>query len=131
MATDPRFSTNDARLAHRDEFRARVERALATDSTTEWVQRLEKVAIACGPIYELDEVFQDPQVQHLELVTEVEQPGLGPVRMLGFPFRLSAGPIGVRRPAPRLGEHTDEVLEELGLEPTDIKRLLDAGVVED
>jgi crotonobetainyl-CoA:carnitine CoA-transferase CaiB-like acyl-CoA transferase len=70
-------------------------------------------------------------VQHLELVTEVEQPGLGPVRMLGFPFRLSAGPIGVRRPAPRLGEHTDEVLEELGLEPTEIKRLLDAGVVED
>lgn len=131
MATDPRFSTNDARLAHRDEFRARVERALATDSTTEWVQRLEKAAIACGPIYELDEVFQDPQVQHLELVTEVEQPGLGPVRMLGFPFRLSAGPIGVRRPAPRLGEHTDEVLEELGLEPTEIKRLLDAGVVED
>jgi crotonobetainyl-CoA:carnitine CoA-transferase CaiB-like acyl-CoA transferase len=129
MATDPRFSTNDARLTHREEFRARVERALVTDSTAQWVLRLEKAAIACGPIYELDEVFEDPQVQHLELVTEVDQPGLGPVRMLGFPFRVSAGSVGVRRPAPRLGEHTEEVLTELGVSRAEQESLAAAGAI--
>jgi crotonobetainyl-CoA:carnitine CoA-transferase CaiB-like acyl-CoA transferase len=123
MATDPRFVTNDGRVAHREEFRARVERALATDITAAWVSRLEKAAIACGPIYELDEVFADPQVEHLGLVAEIDQPGLGPVRMLGFPYRLSAGAIEIRRPAPRLGEHTAEVLTALGISRTEIERL--------
>jgi crotonobetainyl-CoA:carnitine CoA-transferase CaiB-like acyl-CoA transferase len=129
LAADPRFATNEARLAHREQFRARVERALATASTAAWVTRLEKAAIACGPIYELDEVFADPQVQHLGLVTEVDQPGFGPVRMLGFPYRLSAGPVGVRRPAPRLGEHTAEVLAELGVSQAEQDRLAAAGTI--
>ncbi len=129
MATDPAFATNDARVAHREEFRARVERALASDDTATWVTRLEKAAIACGPIYEFDEVFADPQVRHLELVADVEQPGLGTVRMLGFPFRTSAGPVKVHRPAPRLGEHTGEVLQELGLAPAEIERLAAVGVI--
>jgi crotonobetainyl-CoA:carnitine CoA-transferase CaiB-like acyl-CoA transferase len=129
MATDPAFATNEARVAHREEFRARVERALASDDTAAWVTRLEKAAIACGPIYEFDEVFADPQVRHLELVVDVEQPGLGSVRMLGFPFRTSAGPVKIHRPAPRLGEHTDEVLRELGIAPGEIERLKKAGVV--
>jgi crotonobetainyl-CoA:carnitine CoA-transferase CaiB-like acyl-CoA transferase len=129
LAADPRFATNEARLAHREEFRARVERALATASTAAWVTRLEKAAIACGPIYELDEVFADPQIQHLGLVTEVDQPGLGPIRMLGFPYRLSAGPVGVRRPAPRLGEHTAEVLAELGVSQAEQHRLAAAGTI--
>jgi crotonobetainyl-CoA:carnitine CoA-transferase CaiB-like acyl-CoA transferase len=129
LATDPRFVTNDARVAHREEFRARVERALAAESTEVWVNRLEKAAIACGPIYELDEVFQDPQVEHLGLVTEIDQPGLGAVRMLGFPFRLSAGPVGIRRPAPRLGEHTAEVLTELDVPRAEQERLAAAGTI--
>lgn len=129
MATDPAFATNDARVAHREEFRARVERALGSEDTAAWVARLEKAAIACGPIYEFDEVFGDPQVRHLELVVEVDQPGLGPIHMLGSPFRTSAGPVKVRRPAPRLGEHTDEVLRELGLPPAEIDRLQSCGAV--
>jgi crotonobetainyl-CoA:carnitine CoA-transferase CaiB-like acyl-CoA transferase len=68
-------------------------------------------------------------VQHLELVTAVAQPGLGAVRMLGFPFRVSAGPIGVRRPAPRLGEHTEEVLTELGISPAEQESLAAAGAI--
>jgi crotonobetainyl-CoA:carnitine CoA-transferase CaiB-like acyl-CoA transferase len=130
MADDPAFATNDARVAHREQFRARVERTLATEDTATWVSRLEKAAIACGPIYEFDEVFTDPQVRHLELVAEVDQPGLGPVRMLGFPFKISAGAVGIRRPAPRLGEHTREVLAELGLGPAEIERLATTRVVQ-
>jgi len=129
LATDPRFATNDARVANREEFRARVERRLAEATTAEWVERLGKASVACGPIYELDEVFEDPQVRHLGLVTEADQPGLGRVRMLGFPYRASGAAPPVRRPAPRLGEHTAEVLGELGLTPGEIQALAASGVV--
>jgi crotonobetainyl-CoA:carnitine CoA-transferase CaiB-like acyl-CoA transferase len=129
LAADPRFATNASRLAHHAELKARIEAVLAKATTTEWVERLAAASVAAGPIYEFDEVFEDPQVRHLGLVTEVEQPGYGRVRMLDFPFRASATPTPVRRPAPRLGEHTAEVLGELGLSPAEIERLATAGAV--
>jgi len=129
LATDPKLATNDSRVANHDEFRARVERALARDTTGAWVARFEAEQVAAGPIYEFDEVFADPQVKHLGLVTEVEQPGYGRARMLAFPVRASATPGSIRRPAPLLGEHTAEVLGELGLPKREIDRLAAAGVV--
>jgi crotonobetainyl-CoA:carnitine CoA-transferase CaiB-like acyl-CoA transferase len=129
LATDPKLATNDSRVANHDEFRARVERALARDTTGAWVARFEAEQVAAGPIYEFDEVFADPQVKHLGLVTEVEQPGYGLARMLAFPVRASATPGAIRRPAPLLGEHTAEVLGELGLPKSEIDRLAAAGVV--
>src|SRR4029453_18394166 len=84
------------------EFRARVERSLARDTTAGWVERFEAEQVAAGPICEFDEVFEDPQVKHLGLVAEVEQPGYGPARMLAFPVKASATPGTIRRPAPRL-----------------------------
>jgi len=129
LATDPRFATNDARLANYDEFRARVERALATATTAEWQERFERAQIAAGPVYELDEVFADPQITHLGLVAEVEQPGYGTARMLAFPVRASATPAAIRRPAPLLGEHTAEVLGEIGIAPEEIDRLVAIGAV--
>src|SRR5262245_4251709 len=130
METDPRFATNDARLAHHAEFKARVEGLFATAPVAEWVARLEAATIAAGPVYELDEVFADPQVQHLELVAEMDQPGAGRVRILGFPGRASATPPRIARPAPLLGQHTAEVLGELGLSRDEIDRLAASGVVE-
>ncbi len=124
-----RFATNAARLAHYEDFRARMEAALARATTAVWVERMEKGQIAAGPIYEFDEVFQDPQVRHLGLVAEFDQPGLGRARVLGFPSRASATPASIRRPAPLIGEHTDEVLTELGLAPEAIDRLVAARVV--
>ena len=129
LATDPRFATNDARLANYEEFRTRVERRLAGDTTAEWQERFERAQIAAGPVYEFDEVFTDPQVTHLGLVTEIEQPGYGRARMLGFPVRASATPAAIRRPAPLLGEHTAENLGELGVASDDIDRLAAAGTI--
>lgn len=129
LATDPRFATNDARLANYDAFRARVERALAGATTAEWLERFERAQIAAGPVYELDEVFLDPQVKHLGLVVEVAQPGYGTARMLGFPVRASATPATIRRPAPLLGEHTAEILTELGVDAAEIDRLAAAGAI--
>ena len=125
----PRFATNEQRLENYKEFRARMEAALGQATTAEWVARMEKGQIAAGPIYEFDQVFEDPQVRHLDLVAEFEQPGLGRARVLGFPSRASATPASIRRPAPLVGEHTDEILKELGVAPDDIDRLAAAGVV--
>jgi crotonobetainyl-CoA:carnitine CoA-transferase CaiB-like acyl-CoA transferase len=74
-------------------------------------------------------VFQDPQVLAQEMVMDVEHPGHGLVRMVGFPMKLSATPCRVRRPAPGLGEHSDEVLTELGYAATDRAALRAAGVI--
>jgi crotonobetainyl-CoA:carnitine CoA-transferase CaiB-like acyl-CoA transferase len=129
LATDPKFATNDSRLAHHDELKARVEAALAAATAAEWVTRFEAAQVAAGPIYEFDEVFEDPQVKHLGLVAEVDQPGYGKAKMLAFPVRASATPARIRRPAPLLGEHTAEVLGELGLPKAEIERLAAAGVI--
>ena len=129
MESDPRFADNPARLANHAAFKARVEAILGTGSVTGWVARLEAGGIAAGPIYEFDEVFEDPQVRHLGLVAEVEQPGAGKVKMLTFPGRASATPPRIDRPAPLLGQHTAEVLGELGLSREEIDRLAAASVL--
>jgi crotonobetainyl-CoA:carnitine CoA-transferase CaiB-like acyl-CoA transferase len=129
LRLEPRFSTNADRLTNHGELRARVTAALAAGTTAEWVARFEAASIAAGPIHEFDEVFEDPQVRHLGLVAEVEQPGYGRARMLGLPFRASATPGTIRRPAPLPGEHTAEVLGEMGLSPEEIERLAGAGAI--
>jgi crotonobetainyl-CoA:carnitine CoA-transferase CaiB-like acyl-CoA transferase len=129
LITEPRFATNDARIANHPDFKARVEGALAKRTVDEWVDRMIAAGIAAGPIYELDQVFDDAQVRHTGMVREVDQPGLGTVRMLGFPFAVGGKRPAVRRPAPRLGEHTREVLDELGISSSDIDRLAGVGAV--
>ena len=129
LRTDPRFADNPSRLVHHGEFKARVEEALGRGTVAEWVERLVAAGIASGPIYELDQVFEDPQVKHLGAVVEVDQPGHGPVKMLSFPFRAGGVTPPIRRPAPRLGEHTREVLAEVGVAPAEIDALAAAGVV--
>ena len=129
METDPRFATNPARPANHAAFKARVEAILGTSEATDWVARLEAGGIAAGPIYEFHEVFEDPQVRHLGLVAEVDQPGAGKVKMLTFPGRASGTPPRIDRPAPLLGQHTAEVLGELGLAREEIDRLAAASVI--
>jgi crotonobetainyl-CoA:carnitine CoA-transferase CaiB-like acyl-CoA transferase len=129
LMSEPRFATNEARIAHHPDFKARVEAALAKRPVADWVERMLAAGIAAGPIYEFDQVFEDAQVRHMGMVRELEQPGLGTIRMLGFPFAVAGARPAVRRPAPRLGQHTREVLGELGMSAGDIGHLVAIGAV--
>ena len=129
LISEPRFATNEARVTNHPDFKARIEAAMAKRTVNEWVERLVGVGIAAGPIYEFDQVFEDAQVRHMGMVRDVDQPGLGSVRMLGFPFAVGGSRPPVRRPAPRLGEHTREVLGELGISASEIDRLAALGAV--
>ena len=130
LATEPRFATNAERISRYDEFVAYVESRLAKAPTAEWVERFEKAQVAAGPVYEFHEVFEDAQVKHLGLVVPMEQPGHGTVHALRFPTLLSGAPAPIRRPAPLLGEHTTEVLRELGYADEEITRLAKAGAIQ-
>jgi len=129
LATAPGFASNAERISRYDDFVASIEARLAKAPTAEWVERFEKAQVAAGPVYEFHEVFEDAQVRHLGLVVPMEQPGHGTVHALRFPTLLSGAPAPIRRPAPRLGQHTAEVLRELGYSEGEIRRLAETGAI--
>jgi crotonobetainyl-CoA:carnitine CoA-transferase CaiB-like acyl-CoA transferase len=110
----PKFRTNDQRIVHRAELNRLINQRLGTDTQENWIRRLNEAGVPCGKVQDIGEALADPQMVHQEMVIEVEHPGHGPVKMLGFPVKLSKTPCVVRYPAPAHGEHTAEVLAELG-----------------
>ncbi len=130
MKDDPKFRTNFDRLQHHAEFKARVEARLGQGDVAEWVDKFAARSIAVGPVYEFHQVFDDPQVQHLGLVADVDQPGLGPIKMLSSAIRATPSGPSMRRPAPLLGQHTREVLLEYGYDEARIAALAASGAIE-
>ncbi len=129
LLEDERFTDNPKRVAHRREIVPVIERRVRTLTKAEVVRRLREANVPVGPINALDEVFADPVVRHLGLIAEVDHPTAGRVRAPGIPVRLSGTPPSVRRHPPELGEHTDEILRELGYAKEDIAALRRDGAV--
>jgi crotonobetainyl-CoA:carnitine CoA-transferase CaiB-like acyl-CoA transferase len=129
LKTDPLYATQSARVANRSRINAIVGGRLAAGTTAHWVEVLNAAGVPCGPVNTVAEVFADPQVLAQEMVMDVTHPGHGVVRMLGFPMKFSELPCRVRRPAPALGEHSDEVLAELGYAPAEREEWRRDGVI--
>ena len=129
LRADPRFATNDLRVANRAAINAAVEAKLAAGTTEEWIERLNAAGVPCGRVMGLSEVFSDPQVLDQQMVLRQEHSGHGTVSMLGFPVKFAAAPCALRRPAPELGADTDTVLREFGYSDNDIARLRASGLV--
>ncbi|MGH7360274.1 MAG: CaiB/BaiF CoA transferase family protein [Candidatus Methylomirabilales bacterium] len=123
-AEDPEYATNAARTANRERLVPLLAARFAALPTAAWLARLEAAGLPCGPVNTVAQILADPAVRHLKMVQEVEHPTLGPVPLLGVPFTLGGSPPAIRRPPPRLGEHTDEIMEEvLGLPPEEVEAL--------
>ena len=135
-ATDPRFASNTLRVQHRDALVALMLPVTRTQTTAQWTRLLEDKAVPCGPINDMGQAFDDAQVKARGLVLNqpVEhvlpaQAAIKTIATVASPLRLTATPPVLRRPPPALGEHTDEVLTELGLDGARIAALRQAGVV--
>jgi len=124
LAEHPDYKTGALRSEHRDRLHIDIEQRLAARTTAEWVDVLNAAGVPCGPIYAIDEAFADPQVRQLGMVQEV-----GDVPYLGQPVTLSRTPSRVVAHPPALGEHTAEVLREIGFDDAGIARLKSEGIV--
>ena len=130
LIDDARFLTNPLRVQHREALVPRLQAAFSHKTIDEWIETLTPAGVPCGPLYDLEQVFDDPHVRHRDMAMRIPHPRAGSVPALRNPARLSATPPSIDRPAPALGEHTREVLlEVLGLSEDEIEDLARRGIV--
>jgi crotonobetainyl-CoA:carnitine CoA-transferase CaiB-like acyl-CoA transferase len=127
LAADPRFVTNSARLAHREELNTAVETALREGTVAVWATRFEEARIPWAPINDLAMVFADPHVQEVRLAESVDSPR-GPVRMVRSPLRVDGRRLPIRQAPPELGADTRSILGRLGYSDDEVGTLLEEGV---
>jgi crotonobetainyl-CoA:carnitine CoA-transferase CaiB-like acyl-CoA transferase len=127
--TDVDYATNSARFERRAELWVRLKPIFVQKTTAEWVKTLEGAGVPAGPIYMMDEVFADPQVQHLGMATPVYHPVRGETNLVAQPVKLSRTPASIYVSAPDAGEHSDAILTEVGLSLDEIAALRDRNVI--
>ncbi len=126
---DPRFADHESRLEHRTELQEVIEEKLSTRSTPEWVTLLNAADLPCGPVYAMNEVFADPQVEHLQLAQAAEHPTDGTVALLRHPVTFSETPTRLQAAAPIPGADSHAILEECGYDTEGIDALVSTGAV--
>ena len=126
--TDERYMAKAGRSVNRDSLNDEINRRLALQDRAYWIERLNAGGVACGLINNLQEVFAEPQVVHLGIVQDVVSQHQGPQRLVGQPVQLERTPSKIARAAPRRGEHSEEILAELGYSAQDVARLKATGV---
>jgi len=129
LGTKPEFATVEARFKHRPTVREIIEPLFRTRTSAEWLALLADAGVPAGPIYKMNEVFEDPQVKHLGIAVPSRHPVRGDMQLIGQPVGLSRTPASIETPAPDAGSHTDEILGELGLSAEDIRALKQDRIV--
>ena len=130
LIDDERYTTGWSRTQHYDELIPVIEEVMRQKTTSEWVELLSDMGVPVGPVQDIAEVANDPQVNHREMFVELPHPVLGQVKFTGNPIKMSRTPSGPRRVPPQLGEQTSEVLTaDVGLSPEDVAELFNEGVV--
>jgi formyl-CoA transferase len=126
--TDERYKDKQGRSINRDSINAEINRRLAAQDCAYWVERFNEGGVACGLINDVKGVFEEAQVQHLGIVKDVVSIHHGPQQMVGQPMQLTRTPSTVARSAPKRGEHSEEILKEIGLEAAELSNLKAKGV---
>ena len=129
LVTDPRFVEPRDRMNNLDELVSTLEVTFAQQSSDHWLEILEAANVPAGPINDIAQVYSDPQVRAREMMVETDHPVAGRVKNIGIPIKLSETPGRFQRPAPTLGQHTDEVLRALGCSDEEIELLRSEGAV--
>ena len=129
LMEDDRFRNPWDRKAREDELASLLEETFSTQDTAHWLQMLDEAGVVAGPIYNMEQVYNDPQVLAREMLVDIHDPELGTIHNIGVPVKLSATPGSIRHRAPALGEHSAEVLLERGFTQGDVDALLSEGVI--
>ncbi len=129
VMNDPKFATNAKRVENREEIVKIIGDLIVTKNGEEWLKILTDAGIPCGPIYTVDKIFADPQVLHREMMKELDHPKAGKIKVTGIPVKLSETPGEVKTTPPVLGQHTQEILSELGYSEQDMEKLKEEKVI--
>ncbi|MFC3678443.1 CaiB/BaiF CoA transferase family protein [Ferrovibrio xuzhouensis] len=129
LAEEPRFSDSKSRSENRKALNDAISEQTKGKSSADWMKIFAAAGVPSGPIYAVDEVFADPQVQHLKLAQPVMHPDLGEIHLVGQPIIMSRSKSAIETPTPAKGQHTDEILMELGYDKAAIEQLKGGGVV--
>ncbi len=129
LLENPLYKDAPSRAKNRKSLNEEMDKILKTKSSAEWVEILNAAGVPCGPIYTMDQVFDDPQVRHLGIATPVKHPKLGEIHLLGQAVKLSRTPASIATASPERGEHSAEILGEAGYDAAAIEQFKSKGII--